>query len=145
MIIPFRPKSVLPLPSAIEPKPKKLFEQIRDHMRSRHYSYGTEQTYLFWIKRYIFFNNKRHPKDLGAQAIKRYLTYLAVEKHVAASTQNQAFNALMFLYKEIIQVELGQLQGIPRAQQPQRLPAVLTQYEVQRILAALRDTSRLIC
>lgn len=143
MIISFQPKPA-PLPQRPE-KPKKFLDQIRDHMRSKHYSYRTEKTYIFWIKRYILFHNKQHPAQLGTAGIKRFLSYLAVEKHVSASTQNQAFNALIFLYKDILHIDPGMLKDIPRAKGPKRVPAVLSQSETHRLLNTMQGTHRLIC
>jgi hypothetical protein len=86
----------------MEQRPKKLIEQVRDAIRLKHYSYQTEKTYVYWIKRYIFFHNKRHPKDMGGKEIEAFLTDLAVNQKVAASTQNQALHAILFLYKEVL-------------------------------------------
>jgi site-specific recombinase XerD len=88
------------------PPPKKLLDQVRDAMRLKHYSLRTEDTYVEWIKRYILFYHKRHPKDMGAPEIEAFLTHLAVEEKVAASTQNQAFSAILFLYRYVLQIEL---------------------------------------
>lgn len=104
---------------------KKLRDLIREHMKARHYSYRTEETYWFWIKRYILFYGKRHPKDMGAAEIKKFLTHLALVQKVSARKQNQAFNALIYLYKNIIRREPGELKDIPRAKGPQHLPHVL--------------------
>ena len=84
---------------------KKLLDQVRDVLRLKHYAYRTEQSYLDWIKRFILFHNKRHPKDMGRAEVEAFLTHLAVEGNVAASTQNQAFSALLFLYREVLKVE----------------------------------------
>jgi site-specific recombinase XerD len=91
----------------MEPRPKKLLDQVRDAIRLKHYSYKTEQTYVGWIRRYILFHNKRHPKEMGAAEIEAFLTHLAVEKQVSASTQNQAFSAVLFLYRQVLHQDLG--------------------------------------
>jgi site-specific recombinase XerD len=83
----------------MQPKPQKLLDQVRETMRTKHYSYRTEQTYIDWIKRFILFHDKRHPKDMGADEVQSYITYLANERSVASSTQNQALSAIVFLYK----------------------------------------------
>ncbi|PMB17675.1 phage integrase N-terminal SAM-like domain-containing protein, partial [Fischerella thermalis] len=86
----------------MEQRPKKLLEQVQDVIRVKHYSYQTEKTYIYWIRRYILFHNKRHPKDMGSAEIEAFLTHLAVNENVAASTQNQALHAVLFLYKEVL-------------------------------------------
>ncbi len=90
----------------MEKPPKKLLEQVSDVIRLKHYSYKTEKSYVNWIKRYIIFHNKRHPKEMSGKEIEEFLTHLAVEENVAASTQNQALNAILFLYKEVLKQEL---------------------------------------
>ena len=122
----------------------KLLDQVRDAIRIRHYSIRTEEAYLHWIKRYILYHNKQHPQDMGEQEITAFLTYLAVEKHVSASTQNQALSALLFLYKEVLKLELDWLEDVVRAKRPKRLPVVLTQNEVQRVLSLISGTNGLI-
>ncbi|MCB5187206.1 integron integrase [Methylobacillus caricis] len=124
--------------------PPKLLEQVRGKIRLKHYSIRTEQAYVDWIKRYILHFDKRHPRDLGAAEVERFLTYLAVEGKVSASTQNQAKSALLFLYKEVLGVELPWLDNVERAKVPKRLPVVLTQDEVQRILGRLQGTNHLV-
>ena len=114
----------------------RLLDQVRDAIRVRHYSYRTEQTYIDWIKRYIFFFNKRHPKEMGAKEISEFMTHLAVNGHVAASTQNQALSALIFLYKNVLkkEIELGEF---VRAKRKRKLPVVLSRSEVKSLLACL--------
>ena len=90
----------------MEKPPKKLLEQVRDVIRLKHYSYKTEKSYINWIKRYILFHNKRHPREMGGKEIEEFLTHLAVEENVAASTQNQALSAILFLYKEVLKQDL---------------------------------------
>ncbi|MFH1079413.1 MAG: phage integrase N-terminal SAM-like domain-containing protein [Pseudomonadota bacterium] len=110
----------------------KLMDQVRDVLRKRHYSIRTEQAYLDWIKRYIFFNNKRHPQEMGAAEIPRFLSCLATERRVAASTQNQAPNAIVFLYKQVLQKEIWDLGPTERARKPERLPTVMSREEAGR-------------
>jgi hypothetical protein len=107
------------------PKPRKLLDQVRDAMRLKHYSLRSEQTYVDWIKRYILFHEKQHPKDMGAPQVKAFLEHLAIDRHVFASTQNQALNALVFLYREIIHQDFGDLGNVLRANRPKRLPVIL--------------------
>ena len=108
-----------------ERRPKKLLDQVRDAIRLKHYSYRTEQAYVGWIKRYIYFHNVRHPSEMGAPEVEAYLTHLAVKENVAASTQNQALSALLFLYREVLYQDLGLVDAL-RAKRPKRLPTVLT-------------------
>ncbi len=110
---------------------------MREALRRKPYSYRTEQAYIDWIKRYILFHNRRHPKDMGAPEIEAFLTYLAVEENVTARTQNQALGALLFLYHEVLGQELDFSIDAVRAKKPKRLPTVLTREEVQRVLARL--------
>jgi integron integrase len=112
----------------------KLLDQVRDRIRVKHYSIRTETQYVQWIKRFILFNGKRHPRDMGAQEIEAFLTHLAVEGNVAAATQNQALSAILFLYREVLGMELPWLDKIVRAKRPQRLPVVLTKQEVRSVL-----------
>ena len=122
--------------SSAVPKPK-LLDQVRTAIRRKHYSIRTEEAYVDWIKRYIFFHNKRHPQEMGEREIEQFLNHLAVEKNVAASTQNQALSALVFLYRVVLVKEIGWLDNLERAKQPQRLPVVLTETEVRDVLAHL--------
>ena len=122
----------------------KLLDQVRHILRFRHYSYQTEKTYIYWIKRFIFFHHKRHPREMGKEEVEQFLTSLAVDRHVSAATQNQALHALLFLYREVLAQELGWLTDIVPAKRPQRLPTVLTQQEVRRLLSAVQGVSWLI-
>jgi integron integrase len=124
--------------------PPKLMDQLRDKLRVKHYSIRTEQTYSGWIKRYIYFHGKRHPKDMGAAEIEAFLTYLAVEGNVSASTQNLGKSALLFLYREVLEIELPWLDNVTQAKVPKRLPVVLTVSEVQNVLSRLNGTHLLI-
>ena len=113
-------------------------------MRVKHYSIRTEKTYIDWIKRYILYHGKRHPKDMGAEEVEAFLTHLAVKGNVSASTQNQAKSALLYLYKEVLGIELPWLDNITQAKAPKRLPVVMTREEVQAVLAHL-DGLRACC
>lgn len=120
--------------------PPKLLDQVRDLIRVKHYSIRTETQYLQWIKRFILFHNKQHPRDLGAPEIEAFLTHLAVSRDVAAATQNQALSALLFLYREVLGIDLPWLDNVTRAKRPQRLPVVLTRDEVMAILDRMSGT-----
>lgn len=125
-------------------QPPKLLDQVRDKLRVKHYSIRTEQAYSGWIKRYIYFHGKRHPKEMGAAEIEAFLTYLAVEGNVSASTQNLAKSSLLFLYREVLEIELPWLDNVTQAKVPKRLPVVLTVSEVQNVLSHLNGTHLLI-
>jgi site-specific recombinase XerD len=130
----------------MNPKPKKLLDRVRDTIRLKQYSNKTEWAYLIWIKQYILFHDKKHPQCMGASEVEAFLTYLAVERKVAASTQNQALSAILFLYRyrEVLgkPVETG-FQYIG-AKRQNRLPAVLTKSEVQQILIRLSGDTKLV-
>jgi integrase len=126
------------------PGKPKLLDQVRIFMRARRYSLRTEEAYLDWIRRFILFHGKRHPRDLGEQEITEFLTDLTTHRHVAASTQNQAFSALLFLYQQFFQRKLGRLDAALRASRPARVPVVLTRQEVRTLLAHVAPTYRLI-
>ena len=113
-------------------RPRRLLDQVRDRIRVKHYALRTEQTYVDWIKRYILYFGKQHPASLSAGHVERFLSHLASERNVAASTQNQAKSALLFLYKEVLGVELPWLDDITQAKTPKRLPVVLTRDEFAR-------------
>ena len=121
----------------------RLLDLVRDRIRFKHYSHRTEQAYVDWIKRFIPFHGNRHPSDLSGSHLEAFLTHLAVDSQVAASTQNQAQSALLFLYREVMSRELPLLDGIRRAKMPVRLPVVLTRAEVARVLGALDGPHRL--
>ncbi len=122
----------------------KLLDQVRDKLRVKHYAIRTEQSYVDWIKRYIYFHDKTHPKDLGAQNVEAFLTHLAVVGKVAASTQNQAKSALLFLYREVLEIQLPWLDNVTQAKAPKKLPVVLTVAEVQAVLSCLSGSHLLI-
>ena len=115
----------------------KLLEQLRNEIKRRNYSIRTERAYADWVKRFIFYHDKRHPKDMGAPEVQEFLTYLAVERNVSASTQNQALCALVFLYRQILNMELGILDNLQRAKRPALVPVVLTREEVKALMAHL--------
>jgi integrase len=117
---------------------------MRETLRVRHYSLRTEQAYIHWTKRFIYFHGKRHPRELGPKDVEAFLTYLAVEGRVSASTQGQALAALLFLYKQVLEIELPWLDEVVRAKRPQRVPTVLTPDEVVRLLACLDGTHALM-
>jgi len=125
-------------------RPKTLLDQVRDAIRLKHYSIRTEKAYVSWIKRYILFHTKRHPNEMGSAEIEAFLTYLAVDQHVAASTQNQALSALLFLYREVLRKELDLSINSVRAKKPKRLPTVLTKEEVRKVIGHLSGTHRLM-
>ena len=114
-----------------------LLEVTREVIRTRHMALRTEQVYVQWIRRYIAFHGRRHPRDLGAPALEAFLTHLAVEGKVSAATQNQALQALLFLYRRVLSVDLPWLENVTRASRPQRLPVVLSRAEVRALLAQL--------
>ena len=124
--------------------PVLLLERVRNRIRVKHYSIRTEQAHCDWIKRFVIFRGKRHPSELGAAEVEAFLTWLAVQGRVAASTQNQAKSALLFLYKEVLGAELPWLESIEKAKAPVRLPVVLTRDEVASVLARLQGIHRLI-
>ena len=118
----------------VAPIPLKLLDQVRDKIRVKHYSIRTETQYLQWIKRFILFHGKRHPQDMDAVEVEAFLTHLAVEGSVSASTQNQALSALLFLYREVLGINLPWMNTMVRAKKPQRLPVVLSRAEVALVL-----------
>ena len=122
----------------------KLLDQVRYVIRAKHYSLRSEEAYTQWIRCFILFHNKRHPKDMGAEEVSQFLSDLAVTYHVAASTQNQALSAILFLYQEVLRQEIGWLHGVVRAKKPRKLPVVLTQDEVRAVLNSVSGTSWLM-
>lgn len=138
---PFKIERGSPPPEVDNPasfsRPPKLIDQLREALRSRHYSPRTEQTYCHWVKRYIFFHKVRHPAEMAEPEINSFLTHLAVKEKVAASTQNQALSALLFLYRHVLGREIGDLGEVIRARKPVRLPVVMTRDEVKAVLANL--------
>ena len=122
----------------------KLLEQVRDQIRLRHYSRRTEETYVRWVREYILFHQKRHPREMGQKEIGEFLTSLVRQRNVAASTQNQALSALLFLYREVLQVEMDWIEDFVRARKPERLPAVFTRSEAREILSHLTGSKWLM-
>ena len=123
---------------------RKLLDQVSDVARFRHLSLRTEQAYRNWIRRYIFFHDKRHPADLDEAAVRDFLTHLAVNERVSASTQNQAFNALLFLYRHVLNIESLNIEGVERARHSRRLPVVFTKVESRAVIQQLEGDNRLI-
>ena len=124
--------------------PPRFLDRVRGCIRLKHYSLRTEQAYVDWIKRFILFHGKRRPESMAAAEVESFLTHLAVKQHVAASTQNQAKSALLFMYKHVLGVELPWLDGVEQAKTPVRLPVVMTRDEVARVLERLNGTHLLI-
>ena len=122
----------------------KLLDRIRLAVRTRHYSIRTEEAYVAWARRYILFHGKKHPSAMGAEEINAFLTHLAVESHVAASTQNQALSALLFLYRDVLHEDVGWIADIVRATRPKRRPVVFTRSEVAQIIGAMEGVERLV-
>ncbi len=127
-----------------EASPPKLLDLVRRAIRSRHFSHRTEEAYIGWIRRFILYHGKRHPKTMGQPEVSRFLSNLATAGRVSASTQNQALSALLFLYQDVLHVHLEWLEGLVRARRPARLPVVLTRGEVEAILARLQGMPRLM-
>jgi len=125
-------------------QPKKLLDQVRDTLRIRHYSYRTEQSYVDWIKRFILFHHKRHPKEMGGLEIEVFLAYLAQERHVSASTQNQALSAIRFLYKNVLQQEIPPLPNVVYIRRPKQLPTVLSHDEALEVINRMTGKTRLM-
>ncbi|WP_442499154.1 integron integrase [Methylobacter sp. sgz302048] len=111
-----------------------MLDLVRDKIRFKHYSLSTENTYIAWIKQFIIFHGKRHPTEMGAAEVEAFLTCLATERHVSSLTQSQALSAILFLYRDVLAVELPWLDGFERSKKPRRLPVVLTVLEVQALL-----------
>src|SRR3569832_2626027 len=125
--------------NAVKPK---LLEQVREKIRVKHYSIRTEKAYVDWIKRFILFHGKKHPAQMGMEEVNRFLTHLAAQRDESASTQKQALGAILFLYKEVLNQQLGWMDGFARAKRPARLPVVLSPAEVRAVLAHLKEEKR---
>ena len=134
---------VSPTTAAVASSPK-LLDRVRWQLRVKHYSIRTEQAYVDWIRRYILFHRKRHPSEMGEKEISEFLTHLAVEKHVAASTQNQAFAAILFLYQQVLERKLDFIDNVQRVTRPAKLPVVFTPGEARAVLAQLKGDYRLM-
>jgi len=128
----------------MSPNQPKLLDQVRATIRTLHYSIRTEQAYVDWTRRFILFHNKRHPKDMGKEEIEAFLTHLAVERRVSASTQSQAKAALLFLYQKVLKLEVDWLNDVVTAKQPQRVPTVLTSEEARSLLARMEGETWLV-
>ncbi len=122
----------------------KLLDQVRNEIRKKHYSIRTEDAYCGWIKQFILFHDKKHPEDMGEQEISEFVSYLAVERNVASSTQNQALNAIVFLYKHVLRKDLGNFGPMERAKKPERLPVVLSKDETRRVLLHMTGEAKLM-
>ena len=124
--------------------PQKLLDKVREKIRVKHYSIRTEEAYTYWIKKFIYFNNKRHPSEMGEREIEAFLTHLAVRENVSPSTQNQALNALVFLYRQVLGQELDETIDAVRSNKPRKLPTVLTREEVMALLSAMSGINQLM-
>lgn len=131
-------------PPAYRPGGPKLLDRVRTAMRTRHMSPRSEEAYLFWIRRYMVFHDRRHPETLGPEDVARFLSDLAEERRVSASTQNQALSALLFLYRRVLGMDLPWLEGVVRAKRPVHVLVVLSRREVAAVLGALSGSSRLM-
>jgi len=131
-----------------EPKPSgnppKLLDRVRGTLRARHYSPATEKSYLGWVRRFLAFHQFRHPQEMRAAEITEFLSYLATEREVGASTQNQALAALLFLFRDVLDLEVAGLDGVVRAKRPEHLPLVLTRKEVDAVLSRMEGVPRLM-
>ena len=123
---------------------KKLVEAISDVCRTEHYAYRTEETYLKWIKRFIAFYGNKHPREMGATEVQDFLTHLAVDRKISASSQNQALSAILFLYKKVLDIDLPWMVDVVRAKRSRRVPIVLSRSEVQRVLSCMSGQKRLM-
>ena len=126
-------------------KEQKILPQIRNKMRTAGYSYKTIEAYVKWIREYILFSGTKPPEELGKESVEKFLTYLAVNRNVSASTQNQALSAILYLYRNIVKKDIGWLDNIVRARRSKRLPVVFTKEEVKNIFTYLNGTPKLIC
>jgi len=126
------------------PKGKKLLEQVSDAIRLKHYSSRTEKTYTDWIRRFILFHDKRHPKDMGTQEIQAFITHLATQRHLSASTQNQALSAVLFLYRHVLQKDIDLPSDLIRAEKSETLPVVLTHQEAMSVINQMTGVSQLM-
>ena len=137
-----QPKSYLPQPPSTTPSrgEPRFLDQVANACRLKHLSYRTEQSYVGWVRRFILFHNKRHPQNLGPTEVRAFLTHLVVNRKVSASTQNQALNAIVFMYREIVRRDPGEFGALDRAKRPKRLPTLLTRDKVKRVLDHLDGT-----
>src|SRR5256884_8539496 len=135
--------AVPPLNTIVASSPK-LLDRVRWHLRVKHYSIRTEEAYIDWVRRYILFHRKRHPDEMGETEISSFLSHLAVDKNVAASTQNQAFSALLFLYQQVLDRKLNFIDNVQRVTRPAKVPVVFTPAEAQAVLARINGEYRLM-
>jgi site-specific recombinase XerD len=131
-------------PSFATPAPRRLLDRVRWHLRVKRYSIRTEQAYVDWIRRFILFHDKRHPAEMGEEEIAAFLSHLAINRNVSASTQNQAFSALLFLYQHVLDRKLHFIDGVERVRRPARLPVVFSKGEARAVLANLKGDYRLM-
>jgi len=124
--------------------PPKLLDQLRDAIRLRHYSIRTEETYVQWVRRFILFHGRRHPEEMGRSEITAFLTHLAVKDKISASTQNQALNAIAFLYRQVLKREMGELDEMVRAKRPERLPVFFSHAEAKAVLSHLDGVNKIM-
>jgi integron integrase len=122
----------------------KLLDQVRNVIRKKHYSIRTEQAYVDWVRRYILFHKKHHPKDMGEKEVAQFISHLATDRRVASSTQNQALNAIVFLYKRVLNIELGDFGHMERAKKPEKLPTVMARKEVNQVLSSMSGINQLM-
>jgi len=132
------------VPAGVLPRPKKLLERVHEILRLKHYSIRTEEAYVNWIKRFVLFHGKRHPREMGAIEVEAFLSDLAVAGNVAANTQKQALNAIAFLYNQVLEQPFGRLGRLSKTKKPPRTPVVLTRDEVDRIIGAMEGTHQLM-
>jgi site-specific recombinase XerD len=123
--------------------PKKLLDQMRAAIRLKHYSYRTEESYVDWDRRFILFHNKRHPKDMSAEEIQAFITYLAIQRQLSASTQNQALSAIIFLYRHVLQMDIALPSDIFRAEKSETLSVVLTHQEAMSVINKMTGVPQL--
>ena len=127
-----------------QPAPR-LYDRVVEVLRARHYSRRTEEAYVHWIRRFVLLHHGRHPREQAEGDVNRFLTHLAIQQNVAASTQNQALAALLFLYEHVLEQPLNRIEGVGRARRPRRLPVVLSRGEVRAVLAELDGNPYLVC
>jgi integron integrase len=139
------PDSRAPEPPGGAARKPRLLDRVRIAVRTLHYSPRTEAAYVYWVRRYVFHHRLRHPAEMGADEVRAFVSHLAVNQHVSASTQNQALCALVFLYRHVLDRDLGRVEGIERAKRPRPVPVVLTRDEIARLLAHLKGTPLLVC
>jgi hypothetical protein len=130
--------------AVVSDKKPKLLDRVRSDLRVKHYSIRTERAYIDWIRRFILFHGKRHPNEMGEQEISAFLTHLAVDRHVAASTQNQALCALLFLYQQVLQLKLDFIDDVARVKRPAKIPVVFTREEARAVLDQLEGEYQLM-